>query len=239
MKKGSRMMKKLSAVVLMGAMLFWGQAIPAGAQSVPEDVAVEGLLGDVDPVENGQTFELPEWDDIEGADAEMSASNKAQQQRNCKKIKNKKKRKKCLKAQQEEQRIEREVVFEYVCPCVGRFQLGGLTGGDPNLGGGPIPVGAEDLYLTGIAEDASGTAISVNINQDDGTGANKATGSFCGESEEPIQLDPGAEIRVFIGDPLPASPVSNGCLGSVALGGTVTFTLSNLPPEDAPEEAPE
>lgn len=87
----------------------------------------------------------------------------------CKKIKNKKKRKKRMEEAQEEEPIVREVEFEYMCPCTGRMQLGGLTGGNPNLGGGPIPVQAEDLYLIGVADDSSGTAISVNVNQDDGT----------------------------------------------------------------------
>lgn len=222
------MTKKLSAVLLMGAMLLWGQAIPAGALPlVPGDAAVVDLAGDADPVANDQTFALLDRGDIDRA----VASDKAQQEqkKKCRKIKNKKKRKKCMKKAEEEQRVEREVVFEYACPCTGFLQLGSLTGGDPNLGGGPIPVGADDLYLTGVAEDASGTAISVDINQDDGTGANEGVGAFCGETEEPIQLNPGREIRVFIGDP-------SACLGSVALGGTVTFTLSNLPPEDAPAE---
>jgi len=118
-------------------------------------------------------------------------------------------------------RIERTVEFEYQCPCVGLFQLGSATGGDPNLGGGPISVGADDLYLTAEAVDATGGAVPVDINQDDGTGANASTGSFCTTTEEPIALVPGMEIRVFIGDP-------TICPGA-AVSGTITFTLSNMP----------
>ncbi|HEX2240115.1 MAG TPA: hypothetical protein VHJ82_03085, partial [Actinomycetota bacterium] len=33
-------------------------------------------------------------------------------------------------------KIERTVEFDYVCSCVGLFQLGGATGGNPNIGGG-------------------------------------------------------------------------------------------------------
>lgn len=128
----------------------------------------------------------------------------------------KKKKKKPVK-------IERTVEFEYACPCTGRIQLGGLTGGDPNLGGGPIPVGGDDLYLVGEAVDMTGGPVAVSINQDDGTGANKATGAFCTTTEEPIPLDMGMEIRVFIGglcaDNTPTMPA----------GGTITFTLSNMP----------
>lgn len=131
--------------------------------------------------------------------------------------------KKKKKKKKPPQRIERVVEFEYVCPCPGFIQLGSLTGGDPNLGGGPVAVGAEELYLTGVAEDLSGTAITVDINQDtNGDGFNDAVGSFCGETEEPIPINPGLEMRIFVGDPAT-------CPGSIALGGTITFTLSNLP----------
>lgn len=233
MRSGSGMFKKLWVVPLIGAMMLGGQAIPAGAQpSVPEDVASGDLVGDAASVWSDQTPDLLPWGDGSGGTS-ASSTTQQEQEEECKKIKNKKKRKKCMKNAQEEEPIVREVEFDYACPCPGVFQLGSLTGGSPNLGGGPIPVGGDDLYLIGIAADTSGTAISVDVNQDDGTGANASSGSFCGETEEPIELNPGMEIRIFIGDPA-------ACPGSVALGGTITFTLSNLPLEDAPEEeAPE
>lgn len=221
------MIKKLSGILVIGAMLTWVQAIPAGALPVvPEDAAVDNLLGDASLIPADQAFEAAEWGDIDGANAGSSASEEAEEK--CKKIRNKKKRKKCLKKAEEEEPIVREVEFEYMCPCTGRLQLGGLTGGDPNLGGGPIAVGGDDLYLAGVAEDSSGMAISVNVNQDDGTGANAQSGSFCGETEEPIELNPGMEIRIFVGDP--------AACGAIAFGGTITFTLSNMPLEDAPEK---
>ena len=118
-------------------------------------------------------------------------------------------------------KIERVVEFEYQCPCPGVIQLGTALNGDPNLGGGAIPVGGDDLYLTGEAVDATGGAVAVSIQQDDGTGANAPTGDFCTTTEAPMPLVPGREIRVFIGlaTICPSTPV----------GGTITFTLSNLP----------
>ena len=130
-----------------------------------------------------------------------------------------KKKKKKKKA--EPVRIERVVEFDYQCPCPGVLQLGSLTGGDPNLGGGPISVGADDRYLVGEVADVTGGAVPVSISQDDGTGANAGTGTFCTTTEEPMPLVPGREIRVFIGDP-------TICPG-VAVSGTITFTLSNMP----------
>ena len=117
-------------------------------------------------------------------------------------------------------KVTREVAFEYVCPCVGAFQLGGLTG--TNVGGGPMPVGLES-YLTAVAVDASGQPVPVSIQQDlDGDGGNNPVGEFCGETTEPMQINPGLEIRVFVGLPSPDCP-------GPAAGGTINFTLSNLP----------
>lgn len=117
-------------------------------------------------------------------------------------------------------KVTREVVFEYVCPCFGVYQFGSATG--TNLGGGPFAVGAES-YLTGVAEDTTGRPVPVSINQDtNGDGFNDPVGSFCGETTEPMPINPGLEIRVFVGRPSPDCP-------GPAAGGTITFTLSNLP----------
>ncbi|MDQ4064513.1 MAG: hypothetical protein M3161_00515 [Actinomycetota bacterium] len=118
-------------------------------------------------------------------------------------------------------KVERVVEFEYMCPCVGLFQLGGLTGS--NIGGGPMSVGAES-YLTAEAVDITGQPVPVDINQDtDGDGDNDDVGSFCTTTEAPMPINPGLEIRVFVG-----FPTTCGAPSALA-GGTITFTLSNLP----------
>jgi hypothetical protein len=117
-------------------------------------------------------------------------------------------------------KVVRLVDFEYTCPCVGQYQFGSATG--TNLGGGPIPVGSEDLYIAGEAVDSSGQPVAVTIDQDtDGDGFNDFVGSFCGKSEAPIPITPGLEIRIFVGDP--------EVCPSAAAGGTIKFELSNLP----------
>ncbi|MGI8774810.1 MAG: hypothetical protein ACR2KQ_07330 [Actinomycetota bacterium] len=132
----------------------------------------------------------------------------------------KKKKKKPVK-------VERVVEFEYACPCTGLFQLGGLTGGDPNLGGGPMPgAGVEELYLAGVAVDDSGLPVQVDVQGDtDGDGLNNAIGSFCGETEEPMEVPAGVSFNLFItgvGACDDGTPVGG-------IGGTITFTFSNLP----------
>ncbi|MGH2753404.1 MAG: hypothetical protein ACRDLB_03140 [Actinomycetota bacterium] len=124
-------------------------------------------------------------------------------------------------------RIERVVDFTYVCPCPGVLQLGSATGGDPNLGGGSIPTGAEDRYVTGVATDQSGQAVEVSVQGDtNGDGLNDPIGDFCGETTEPIEIPAGTSLNIFING---AGVCADGATPAVGAGGTVVFTFSNLP----------
>lgn len=127
---------------------------------------------------------------------------------------NKKKKKKKV------ERIERVVEFDYTCPCTGLFQLGTLTNDGTNIGGGGVAPGAE-IYMTAVIEDASGMPVSVSFQQVGASGFNEARGEMCGETEEPIALDPGVNVNIFINGLEPTC--------GVAAGGTLTITLSNLP----------
>ena len=120
-------------------------------------------------------------------------------------------------------KMERTVEFEYECPCLGLYQLGGATGGDPNLGGGVITVGAGEVFFAAEAKDASGQSVFVSINQDtDGDGFNNEVANFCGKTDAPLPINEGLEVRVFVGDPSPNCP-------GPAAGGTITFIFSNMP----------
>ena len=129
-------------------------------------------------------------------------------------------------AAKKKKRVERVVEFTYMCPCPGTFQLGSLTGGDPNFGGGPVAVGAES-YVTMTAEDTSGTAVLVSVNQDtNGDGFNDPVADICagGEAGKPSKIMAGAEMRLFI-----TTGACEDGTPSVPLGGTLTITLSNVP----------
>ena len=120
-------------------------------------------------------------------------------------------------------RVERTVEFEYQCPCAGLYQFGGATGGNPNLGGGVIPMGADDAFVAAEAKDSSGQTVFVALQQDtDGDGFNNPVADFCGKTDAPLPINPGLEMRVFVGSQ------GTNCPGP-PLGGTITFTFSNLP----------
>lgn len=120
-------------------------------------------------------------------------------------------------------RVERVVEFEYNCPCTGFFQLGSLTADGTNIGGGSVPTGADDLYVTAVAEDATGMPIAVSFQQAGADGLNAPMGEMCGETEEAIAVtSPGAGINIFMNGLDPACGVSGA-------GGKLTLTFSNLP----------
>lgn len=127
------------------------------------------------------------------------------------------------KKKKKPKKVERVIEFQYECPCTGFIQLGSLTGGDPNLGGGAFPIGAGEVFISGEVKDTTGQPIWVSINQDtNGDGFNDEVATFCGKSDAPLPINEGLEIRVFVGNVGPSCP-------GPGLGGTITFTLSNMP----------
>jgi hypothetical protein len=118
-------------------------------------------------------------------------------------------------------RVERVVEFTYTCPCPGVIQLGTLTGDGTNIGGGGVPTGLGDNYLTATIEDASGMPVAVNFNQIGADGFNASIGTMCGETEAPIAVGVGQPINVFI------DGIDPTC--GIAAGGTLTLTFSNIP----------
>ncbi|HYI44168.1 MAG TPA: hypothetical protein VE174_01730 [Actinomycetota bacterium] len=121
-------------------------------------------------------------------------------------------------------RVERTVEWDYVCPCPGTYQFGSATG--TNFGGGPLPIGSEERFVSITAVDQSGQPVLVSINQDtNGDGFNDGVADVCatGEKGEAAEVSPGLEMRLFIS----TGPCGDGA--SVPLGGTLTVTLSNLP----------
>lgn len=133
-------------------------------------------------------------------------------------------------------KVERVVEFDYTCPCGVKvmgtgpaWQLGGLTGGDPNVGGGTVAFNpVEEKYLKVESEDSFGMPVAIGISMDtdpNDTSPNNPVADVCGATEEPIEMpDVEAEFRVFV-----TSGTCKDGTPTAASQGTITFTFSNLP----------
>lgn len=93
-----------------------------------------------------------------------------------------------------------------------------------SFGGGAFAIGGDEQYLSFKITDASGTTVSANVGQDpDGDNQVATVGEFCGKTEEPIKVEPGLDVTVF---------VEQGTCGggpSIVTEGTIKATISNLP----------
>ncbi|MGH2807467.1 MAG: hypothetical protein ACRDKT_09335 [Actinomycetota bacterium] len=132
------------------------------------------------------------------------------------------------KKKKKKARIERTVEIPYSCPCginpVLGFKLDTIVG--ENIGGATIPITYDDVYMTGVAEDALGQNVYVSFSQDtDGDGLNDDVGAFCGETEKPLKVSHVEfEYRMFI-----YSGLCDDNTPALASQGTITLTFSNLP----------
>ncbi|HWC14694.1 MAG TPA: hypothetical protein VG929_08865 [Actinomycetota bacterium] len=90
-----------------------------------------------------------------------------------------------------------------------------------------IPSGANESFLTAKVTDAHGLPVPVAVKADlDGDNSSETLyGTFCGETEEPIQIDPGAAIIFWIG--ISSNTAAMGC--PPATTGSIEVTFSNLP----------
>ncbi len=157
------------------------------------------------------------------------------QQKKCKK----KKKKKCKKPSPSPSPTSsasptgRVLEFVYTCPCTGHLQFGNTIPVLPNFGGGVFPLQPGEIYLSGVIADDSGSSVAVSIQQANETGGNMAVpgGRFCGETAEPVLLTEGREVRIWVGNFHGASSAPPGVAPcpALALGGTITFTLSATP----------
>ena len=93
-----------------------------------------------------------------------------------------------------------------------------------------IATGPKESYLTAKATDAHGQPVLINVAADlDGDSSSETDyGTFCGETTEPIKIDPGASI-IFWVSPLTSAPDLAGCQPGFATQGMLDVTFSNLP----------
>ncbi|MGH2757408.1 MAG: hypothetical protein ACRDI3_06435 [Actinomycetota bacterium] len=122
-------------------------------------------------------------------------------------------------------KTEREAQGTYSAPAT---LVGNCTQTD-GIGCMTIASGPEEAFLTAKVTDAHGQPVSISVEADlDGDAMTETDyGTFCGETEEPIQIDPGAEIIFWVGRADIA--VADACAPGVATQGTLDVVFSNLP----------
>ncbi len=124
-------------------------------------------------------------------------------------------------------KVERQVQGTYAAPATAV----GLCSQTDAVGCVTIPTGSTELYITAKVTDDSGAPVLISVKADlDGDNASETLyGNFCGETTEPIQVDPGAEL-IFWVSPVTAMAdrATMGCVPGQGTAGSIDVTLSNM-----------
>lgn len=129
------------------------------------------------------------------------------------------------KKKRKPKKVERKAEGTYAAPAT---VVGNCTQTD-GIGCMTIPSGPKEQYVTGKVTDEHGQPVVISVEADlDGDSTTETDyGVFCGETEEPIKIDPGAEIIFWVGRADVAA--LNGCAPGIGTQGTLEVTFSNLP----------
>lgn len=94
-----------------------------------------------------------------------------------------------------------------------------------NIGGVKFATGPDDKFISLEIEDNFGQDVSAAAGQDPEGDGTVTTTPFCTKTEEPLAIEPGLEVTVFVF----IGPCTTPLGPAVATQGTVTATFSNLP----------
>lgn len=118
-------------------------------------------------------------------------------------------------------RVTREAEAAYIAPA----RLYWAPTGD-NIGGARFPTGANESYVSVTIEDTAGMDVSAAVGQDPEGDATVTTTDFCTTTAEPVPIEPGLEVTVFVyAGPCTAPQPAP----AFATQGTIIATFSNLP----------
>lgn len=95
-----------------------------------------------------------------------------------------------------------------------------------NIGGAKFPTGPGESYVSVTIEDDAGMDVSAALGQDPEGDNTVSTTDFCTSTEEPVAIEPGLELTVFVyvgpcTSPAPAP--------AFATQGKIVATFSNMP----------
>lgn len=128
------------------------------------------------------------------------------------------------KKKKKEQKVEREATGTYT--STGVVAVGTCSQQDA-INCVRIPSGPEEQYVTAVVHDSTGQAVPVAVKADlDGDNSTETLyGAFCGETEEPIKVDPGVEVTFWVG--ITRDNAALGCPPPTS--GSIDVVFSNLP----------
>lgn len=123
-------------------------------------------------------------------------------------------------------KITREAQGTYAAPAT---VIGNCTQTD-GIGCMTIPSGSNEEYITAKVTDQTGLPVLVSVDADlDGDATSETHyGSFCGETTEPIKIDPGVQL-IFWVSAVTDAPNRTGCAPGQGTTGTLDVVFSNLP----------
>jgi hypothetical protein len=128
------------------------------------------------------------------------------------------------KRKRKPKRIEREAESSYDTPAIGHPDV--IVGCSGSTGCATFTVGPKERYATFEITDSLGTPVYAVGGQDlDEDGFADTRFTFCGNTEEPVEIEPSVNVNIFIS----AGPGMNPPCTGAASSGTVMGTFSNLP----------
>jgi hypothetical protein len=122
-------------------------------------------------------------------------------------------------------KVKRKATATYDTPAVGSGDATGVCSGAN--GCATFGIGAGERFLHLEIEDSAGLPVYATVGQDTDPSNNftEVVGRICGSTQEPLPIEPGIEVLVWVWVAPGAQPP---CAGT-ATTGTVTATISNLP----------
>lgn len=122
-------------------------------------------------------------------------------------------------------RQERKVQGTYAAPAT---VVGNCTQTD-GIGCMSMTNGPKEIYLTGKVTDQHGQPVTIAVDGqlDEDINTDITYGVFCGETDEPIKVDPGVQIVFWVGRAVDAA--GTRCVPGLGTQGTLDVVFSNLP----------
>jgi hypothetical protein len=130
-----------------------------------------------------------------------------------------------MPAEAKKKKVTRAATGNYVAPATAAGNCTQVDG----IGCMTIQSGPKENYITAKVTDSHGQPVAIQVAADLDGDINTETvyGTFCGETTEPIKIDPGAALVFWVGRAVDA--VGTQCVPGIATQGTLDVEFSNLP----------